>query len=90
MRKSCHGRTAVQIQSDAVCGNTKILGIQKTAWILGGIYQSVWKCGRISAFRVYAADDRETDAERIVDHFIWICPQLYSGGDPADREGRLL
>ena len=70
--------------------NTKILGIQKTAWILGSIYQSVWKCGRISAFRVYAADDRETDAERIVDHFIWICPQLYSGGDPADREGRLL
>ena len=37
-----------------------------------------------------AADDRETDAERIVDHFIWICSQLYSGGDPADREGRLL
>ena len=56
----------------------------------GSIYESVWKCGRISAFRVYAADDRETDAERIVDHFIWICPQLYSGGDPADREGRLL
>ena len=68
----------------------EIRSIQKTAWILGGIYQSVWKCGRISAFRVYAADDRETDAERIVDHFIWICSQLYSGGDPADREGRLL
>ncbi|MFR7396241.1 MAG: VanZ family protein [Blautia wexlerae] len=44
--------------------------------LLGGIYQFVWKCGRISAFRVYAADDRETDEKRIVDHFIWICSQL--------------